>query len=89
MAAIQRPTHWRFRIKRRRDLPLSVSAVVCTATRMNRFTGSPGLFWYIKTATEEWLSGAEANAGAPTEPDIDFEPRSHPSNGYESHLGVG
>jgi PAS domain S-box-containing protein len=89
MATMQRPTHWRFRIKRRRDLPLSVSAVVCAATRMNRFTGSPGLFWYIKTATEEWLSSAEKNADATPEPDIEFGKRSHPADGFDSHLGVG
>jgi len=32
MTTMERATHWRFRIKRRRDLPLSVSAVVCAAT---------------------------------------------------------
>ena len=89
MTTMERATHWRFRIKRRRDLPLSVSAVVCAVTRMNRLTGSPGLFWYIKTATEEWLPSAEKDGEAMPEPHAEFRKRSHPGNGFESHLGVG
>jgi PAS domain S-box-containing protein len=89
MTMMERATHWRFRIRRRRDLPLSVSAVVCPVARMNRFTGSPGLFWYIKTATEEWLSGAEHDADATPESPTEFGKRSGPGNGFEAHLGVG
>jgi PAS domain S-box-containing protein len=89
MTTMDRATHWRFRIRRRRDLPLSVSAVVCPVNGMNRLTGSPGLFWYVKTATEEWLSGAPTETDAISDPATQFRKRSYPANGFESQLGVG
>jgi PAS domain S-box-containing protein len=48
-------THWRFRVVRRRNAPLPVSAVVSAAPGMNKLAASEGLFWCLKTSTEEWL----------------------------------
>jgi PAS domain S-box-containing protein len=44
---------WRFKIARRRDVPVTVSAAVHLVARANRRCGGPGLFWCLRVLSQE------------------------------------
>lgn len=46
-------TDWRFRVMRRRDVPVLVTAAVDVVARANRYSGSVGLFWCLRRLSEE------------------------------------
>jgi PAS domain S-box-containing protein len=46
-------TDWRFRVARRRDVPVLVTAAVEVVARANRYGAGPGLFWCLRPLAEE------------------------------------
>jgi PAS domain S-box-containing protein len=56
VAVTQGAADWRFRVTRRRDVPLLVSATVNVVARANRYCGAPGLFWCLRRVPEETAS---------------------------------
>jgi PAS domain S-box-containing protein len=52
VAVAEGAADWRFRVNRRRDVPLLVSATVDVVPRANRYSSAPGLFWCLRQVPE-------------------------------------